>query len=89
MSAESALGRTLKQAGKTVEELRELLSRGVVVTRDRTQCSSPGCFTQGATRDEALERAEEAIAGHVEALEARGYPVPVDDVLPELCTVEV
>ncbi|CCF86100.1 type II toxin-antitoxin system HicB family antitoxin [Nitrolancea hollandica] len=51
--------------------------------------SLPGCFTQGATRQEALERAEEAIAGHVAALEARGYPVPVDDVIPELCTVQV
>ena len=36
-----------------------------------------------------MERAEEAIAGHVEALEARGYPVPVDDVLPELRAVQV
>lgn len=51
--------------------------------------SLPGCFTQGATTEEALERAEEAIAGHVEALEARGYPVPVDDVLPELRTVQI
>lgn len=51
--------------------------------------SLPGCFTQGATREDALVRAEEAIAGHVEALEARGYPVPVDDVLPELRAVQV
>lgn len=51
--------------------------------------SLPGCFTQGATREEALEHAEEVIAGHVEALEACSHSVPIDDVLPELRSVQV
>ncbi|MGB9793393.1 MAG: type II toxin-antitoxin system HicB family antitoxin, partial [Thermacetogeniaceae bacterium] len=28
----------------------------------------PGCFTQGDTVEQALERAKEAIVGHLEAL---------------------
>lgn len=48
----------------------------------------PGCFTQGATREEALHRASEAIACHVEGLRADGLPVP-DDVPVELDSVAV
>jgi len=40
----------------------------------------PGCFTQGHTREEALERVQEAIEGHVEALKMIGQPVPPEDV---------
>ena len=36
----------------------------------------PGCFTQGETVDECIERAHEAIAGHVAALVKEGEPVP-------------
>lgn len=36
----------------------------------------PGCFTWGATLDEAFQRVKEAIDGNVEAREARGEPVP-------------
>ena len=36
----------------------------------------PGCITQGETLDECVERAREAIAGHVEALLETGQPVP-------------
>jgi len=38
--------------------------------------SLPGCITQGATRDEALANAREAIAAYLESLEAHGDPVP-------------
>ncbi len=38
--------------------------------------SLPGCVTQGATRDEALANAREAIAAYLESLEAHGDPVP-------------
>jgi len=38
--------------------------------------SLPGCVTQGATRDEAVANAREAIALYVENLEAHGDPVP-------------
>jgi predicted RNase H-like HicB family nuclease len=40
----------------------------------------PGCITQGDTVEEALERAQEAIEGHIEALKLVGKPVPEGDV---------
>ena len=36
----------------------------------------PGCVTQGSTREEAIERAKEAIAAYIESLEADGQPIP-------------
>jgi len=36
----------------------------------------PGCVTQGATREEALENAREAIAAYLESLEAHDEPIP-------------
>lgn len=42
--------------------------------------SLPGCITQGETIDEALERAEEAITGHIEALKALGRVIPKGDI---------
>jgi predicted RNase H-like HicB family nuclease len=47
----------------------------------------PGCVTQGKTREEALERIQEAIAGHIEALKLIGQPVPQGDV--EFAEVQV
>ena len=38
-----------------------------------------GCFTYGRTPAEALERAQEAIAGYLEALAKRGEPIPPPD----------
>jgi antitoxin HicB len=46
----------------------------------------PGCFTQGATVEEALERAREAIAGHIAALIETGQDVPTEEP-PALVTV--
>lgn len=40
----------------------------------------PGCNTYGKTREEALERSQEAIAGFIEALEVANLPVPESDV---------
>jgi predicted RNase H-like HicB family nuclease len=40
----------------------------------------PGCFTQGGTIEEAMERAKEAIAGHLAALVQEGLPLPTKDV---------
>jgi predicted RNase H-like HicB family nuclease len=40
----------------------------------------PGCVTQGNNRKEALERIQEAIEGHIEALSIIGEPVPNGDV---------
>ena len=42
--------------------------------------SLPGCVTQGSDRKEALERIQEAIEGHIEALSLIGKPVPNRDV---------
>lgn len=36
----------------------------------------PGCVSQGATRQEAVENIKEAIAAYVESLDAHGDPVP-------------
>ncbi|OPY59325.1 MAG: hypothetical protein A4E55_00258 [Pelotomaculum sp. PtaU1.Bin035] len=47
----------------------------------------PGCLTQGKSRKEALERVQEAIAGHIEALKVIGQPVPQGDV--EFAEVQV
>ncbi len=40
----------------------------------------PGCFTQGGTVEEALERVKEAIAGHLAALAQEDLPLPTKDV---------
>ncbi|AGL01599.1 type II toxin-antitoxin system HicB family antitoxin [Desulfoscipio gibsoniae] len=47
----------------------------------------PGCVTQGKNREEALERIQEAITGHIEALKLIGEPVPQGDV--EFAEVQV
>lgn len=38
----------------------------------------PGCFTQGETRDEAIENVREAITAYVAELRSRGEDVPVE-----------
>jgi antitoxin HicB len=40
--------------------------------------SLPGCFSQGETKDEALENIKEAIALHIEDMLAAGEDVPTD-----------
>ena len=49
----------------------------------------PGCITYGRTREEALERAKEAIEGFVEGLEKAGEPIPEEVTPAELKTVTV
>ncbi|WP_324717966.1 type II toxin-antitoxin system HicB family antitoxin [Carboxydochorda subterranea] len=49
----------------------------------------PGCFTQGSTRQQALERVREAIEGHLQALAANGEPIPEGDVDVSIEEVEV
>jgi predicted RNase H-like HicB family nuclease len=39
----------------------------------------PGCYSQGASVEEALANAGEAIRGHIAALEQIGAPVPEED----------
>jgi predicted RNase H-like HicB family nuclease len=51
--------------------------------------SLPGCVTQGATREECIERVQEAIAVHVAGLQADGLPVPVETEHPEMIQVTV
>ena len=36
----------------------------------------PGCWSQGATRDEAMRNIREAIEGYIETLHKTGDPVP-------------
>jgi antitoxin HicB len=49
----------------------------------------PGCFTQGSTVEEAMERAAEAISVHIAGLEADGEPVPEEEEPPRMVTVTV
>ena len=49
----------------------------------------PGCIAYGRTREEALERAKEAIAGFIEGLEKAGEPVPEEVTPVEMDTVTV
>ena len=51
--------------------------------------SLPGCISQGATIDEALAHAREAVQGHVEALTLLGEDVPDEAMPPTIATVEV
>jgi predicted RNase H-like HicB family nuclease len=38
--------------------------------------SLPGCVSQGATRNDALRNASEAIAAYLESLQAHNEPIP-------------
>ena len=49
----------------------------------------PGCFTQGETQAEAMERAQDAISGHLAALGDIGAPIPPPDAeWPAVTVVE-
>ena len=49
----------------------------------------PGCITYGRTKEEALSRAKEAIAGFIEGLEKAGEPIPEEVTPVEIDTVTV
>ncbi len=49
----------------------------------------PGCITYGQTREEALNRAKEAIEGFIEGLEKAGESVPEEVTPVEMDTVTV
>ena len=49
----------------------------------------PGCITYGRSREEALERAKEAIEGFIEGLQKAGEPIPEEVAPAELETVTV
>ena len=49
----------------------------------------PGLHTQGNTYDEAIRNARQAIAFHLECLEAEGEPIPEESVAPQLATVDL
>jgi predicted RNase H-like HicB family nuclease len=51
--------------------------------------SLPGCFTQGATVEEALERAAEAIRVHIAGLRSDGEAVPEERERPVVASVTV
>jgi predicted RNase H-like HicB family nuclease len=40
----------------------------------------PGCFSYGASREEALANVKEAIQPYLEDLEASGEPIPVEHI---------
>ncbi len=49
----------------------------------------PGCATQGATLEEAIAMAKDAIGLHVEGLIAEGLPVPEEPEHPQALVVTV
>jgi predicted RNase H-like HicB family nuclease len=49
----------------------------------------PGCFTQGATIEEAIERAAEAISVHIAGLQVDGESIPEEHEQPRIATVTV
>ncbi len=49
----------------------------------------PGCFTQGETVDECVERAKEAIALHIEGLIAEGLAVPEEEPGTKVVAIDV
>ena len=51
--------------------------------------SLPGCITEGATREEALANAKEAILCHLEGLRKAGESIPSEEITPELVRVEL
>lgn len=51
--------------------------------------SLPGCITQGKTKEEAIERAKEAIAVYLDSLQAEGRPLPAERRPLEMLKVAV
>jgi predicted RNase H-like HicB family nuclease len=49
----------------------------------------PGCATQGETREEALQMAQDAIRGYIESLKKHGEPLPFGLEKAEVQTVIV
>lgn len=49
----------------------------------------PGLHTQGETYEQALANARDAIAFHLECLEAEGEPIPEEASAPHLALVDV
>ncbi len=49
----------------------------------------PGCVSQGATVDEALLHAREAIEGHIESLMLLGEEIPEEPLPPTIASVQV
>jgi len=48
----------------------------------------PGCYSQGDTRDEALQNIREAIEAYIESLKKDNLPIPLP-VEPEIASVRV
>ena len=65
--------------------LIELDEDGILVA---TVPSLPGCVSQGATREEAVRNAREAIEGYLESPRERGEPIP-PSILEEVIDVAV
>lgn len=47
----------------------------------------PGCITEGATREESIANAKEAIEGFIEGLVKSGDPVPGEMQPAEIATI--
>ena len=92
----------LDDAGMTAERLLELLQEqtmrrySVLLVPDPDEGgysvqvpALPSLHTQGESYDDALRNARDAIAFHLECLEAEGEPIPEESAAPELATVDI
>ncbi|MFQ6055078.1 MAG: type II toxin-antitoxin system HicB family antitoxin [Methanosarcinales archaeon] len=48
-----------------------------------------GCYSQGETREDAIENIKEAIEGYIESLKKRGLSIPYEKDLIEIELLEV
>ena len=67
--------------------------RQVILCTDEDGCwiaecpSLPGCISQGATKEEAIENITDAIRAYIEALTLAGDPVPPDTMSHQIVVV--
>lgn len=48
----------------------------------------PGCYSQGATKEEAVANIREAIEAYIESLQKDNLPIP-EDTKPEIMKVKI
>ena len=69
-------------SGQTTQKVYRAMRYRVIIEQDEdgvfiASCPTlPGCFSQGDTREEALENIKDAIEGYLESLNLHGEAIP-------------
>lgn len=77
-----AYGNIWMRSSRTVKDKVVPLRYRVTIEQDEdgmfvAECPSlPGCVSQGASRDEALDNIKDAISGYLKSLEQHDEPIP-------------